>query len=75
MASSVSGVLEPLITTDELAEILKVSPRTLDSWAYKGVGPRAIRVGRHRRYRPQDVRRFLDERAGEGSLARRKGTA
>jgi hypothetical protein len=36
------------------------SPRTLDNWAWRGVGPRYIKVGRHRRYDPAEVQRWLD---------------
>ena len=42
---------------------------TLYQWRYLGKGPRAARVGRWLRYRPADVRRWLDEQmspAGRG---------
>jgi excisionase family DNA binding protein len=56
-------ILEPLLTSDDLAQLLSVSQRTLEAWAYKGTGPRVTKVGRHRRYRPADVRSYLDAQA------------
>ncbi|MEU6207137.1 helix-turn-helix domain-containing protein [Micromonospora musae] len=53
----------PLATSAELAEHLGVPPRTLDQWAYKGVGPRFSKVGRHRRYRWADVETWLDQQS------------
>lgn len=50
--------------TPEVAAYLKVPPRTLDQWAYKGVGPKFSRVGKYRRYRWADVEKWLDEKAG-----------
>jgi len=42
------------------------SARTLDQWAYRGVGPRYIRIGRHRRYDPLEVRRWLEQHSRGG---------
>lgn len=64
MARSHSGtVLEPLLTSDDLAQLLRVSRRTIEAWAYRGTGPRITKVGRARRYRPSDVRSYLDGQA------------
>ena len=52
--------LERLLTTEELAELLQVSIRTIEGWAYRGVGPRVTKIGSNRRYRPADVAAFLD---------------
>ena len=40
---------------------------TLDQWAYRGVGPAYIKVGRHRRYRPAVVEAWLDARTRGGA--------
>lgn len=53
----------PLATSADVAEYLGVPVRTLDVWAYKGIGPRYSRVGRHRRYRWPDLDRWLDDQA------------
>jgi excisionase family DNA binding protein len=52
--------LKPLLDSEQLARILGVTYRTLDTWAYRREGPAYIRVGRHRRYDPADVRAWLD---------------
>lgn len=52
---------DALITPPELAEYLAVPPGTLRQWRYLGVGPRALKVGRHARYDPAEVRRWLTE--------------
>ena len=52
----------PLATSLEVAAYLQVSQRTLDDWAYRGGGPEFSRVGQQRRYRWEDVERYLTER-------------
>lgn len=42
-----------------LAEYLDVPLPTIYQWRYQGKGPAAIKVGRHVRYRRQDVERWL----------------
>jgi excisionase family DNA binding protein len=54
---------EKLFSSEGLARYLDVPLRTLDQWAYLGTGPRYSKVGRHRRYRPSDVERWLDDQA------------
>jgi hypothetical protein len=59
-----------LITTVELAAFLSLPVKTLRDWRYTGVGPRALRVGRHLRYEPAEVRRWLvEDCAGRGRPA------
>ena len=55
--------LEELLTTKELAKVLNIDDRTPESWRMRGVGPRFIRVGGLPRYRPSDVREYLDANA------------
>lgn len=38
------------------------SAKTLDAWAYRGIGPKYVKVGKHRRYRPEDVQAWIGER-------------
>lgn len=52
-------LMDKLITSEELSEALGVPTRTLDQWAYLGKGPTYIKVGRHRRYRTEDVESWL----------------
>lgn len=53
----------PLAKSPEVAEFLGVPPRTLDTWAYQGTGPRFAKVGRFRRYRWADVEAWLDAKS------------
>jgi excisionase family DNA binding protein len=48
-----------LLTVEEVAEWLKVSPQTVRVWRYRGKGPRVIKVGHHPRYRRADVESWL----------------
>ena len=45
----------------ELAAYLAIPVKTLRQWRYLGIGPKVYRAGRHLRYRPADVRRWLEE--------------
>lgn len=54
-----------LLTPNELAEILTVPVATLYAWRYHGRGPIAVRVGRHLRYRQEDVDTWLDDNRRE----------
>lgn len=47
------------LTSEELTERFGLpSKRTLDNWAYRGIGPAYLRIGRHRRYRLEDVEAY-----------------
>ena len=48
-----------LWTTQEVAAFLGVPVKTLHRWRYDRIGPAAFRVGRHLRYDPDVVRRWL----------------
>jgi len=63
---------ECLLTRAETAEILKVPPKTLATWAYRGVGPPFVVVGRHARYRIEDLEQWLQEQRID-PVARRSG--
>ena len=59
-----------LLTPDELAAELQIPVATLYRWRSLGTGPAAFRLGRHLRYRRQEVERWLAGRssASGGSL-------
>jgi excisionase family DNA binding protein len=59
------------LSWDELAELLQVPEKTVYSWRYRGEGPRGVIVGRHLRYRPQDVDAWLEARTGPAPTMRR----
>jgi Helix-turn-helix domain len=45
----------------DVSEFLGVPVTTLHQWRYLGTGPEAFKVGRHLRYDPETVRRWLVE--------------
>lgn len=56
--------IEPdrLWTPEDVSEFLGGVPvATLYQWRHKGIGPKSRRVGRHLRYKPEDVRTWLDQ--------------
>ena len=50
-----------LLTAVELAAFLSIPVATVRQWRYMGVGPKAFKVGRHLRYDPDEVMRWLVE--------------
>jgi excisionase family DNA binding protein len=50
-----------LMTLPEVAKYLRVPQKSLYIWRHKHTGPPAARVGRHLRYRREDVDRWIDE--------------
>lgn len=56
-----------LLTTREVAELFRVNPRTVTTWARRGV-IQSFRTpgGNHRRFRESDVRAALAAAASEG---------
>lgn len=65
--------LEPLLTVQEAADYLRLTPRALYNQRYRGDDPGAlgIRVGKKILYRTSDIDRFLDERLAETHPTRR----
>ncbi len=63
------GLPERLLTPKDVSELLGVPVRTLYAWRRIDRGPRAIVVGRHLRWDPSEVRRWLDECAAEGAAS------
>lgn len=52
--------LELFVSQDEVACIFKVSPRTLENWRCKGIGPKHIKIGKFVRYRMSDVISYIN---------------
>lgn len=61
--TSETRVMDPLLQPEEVAEFYAVPELTLTRWRAKGTGPRYFRVGRHVRYRREDVEAWLEEQA------------
>jgi excisionase family DNA binding protein len=52
---------EPVYTTEEVGEVLKVSQRTVQDWVNSGVLT-AVQYGKHLRIRPSDLATFVKVR-------------
>jgi excisionase family DNA binding protein len=65
MVLTVAMVNNPpdVMTVDQVAEYLQIPKQTLYSWNSTGRGPRALKVGRHCRYRRCDVDAWLEAQA------------
>lgn len=62
------SALGVLMDAAEVSAYLGVPTGTLANWRYQGRGPAFIRIGRHVRYRPEDVRAWLASRTAGGEL-------
>ena len=56
-----------LLSAEELASELKMSPRTLGKWRTNGRGPCYVRLGHAVRYRRQDVAEWLESKVSRNS--------
>jgi excisionase family DNA binding protein len=52
--------MEHLLSIAEVAETLGVPEASLRYWRHLGTGPPSIKIGRHVRYRPADVDKWLE---------------
>lgn len=55
--------LKPLLTAQDVATLLAISPRNLEYLIAKGDAPPHFMVGRLRRWRPADVQAWISARA------------
>ncbi|WP_369391159.1 helix-turn-helix transcriptional regulator [Streptomyces sp. CG1] len=62
-ATSATAPRGRLATPAEVAVHLGVPVKTLYQWKYRGTGPNVHKVGRHLRYRWQEVDAWLDAQA------------
>ncbi len=54
-----------LLSPQFVSEYLGVPVATIYQWRTKGIGPRAIRVGRHLRFRREDLNAWIDQQADQ----------
>ncbi|MGM1016153.1 MAG: helix-turn-helix transcriptional regulator [Actinomycetota bacterium] len=61
MGDGGSGLSQPtqLLTTAEVAAILRVPTRTLEDWRGRGYGPVFLRVGKSVRYRVSKLEEWI----------------
>jgi hypothetical protein len=57
--SSGPTTIDRLWDVRDVSAFLGVPVKTLHHWRYQGTGPTAFKVGRHLRYDPTAVRRWL----------------
>ena len=56
-------IMDKLLTSDEVADILRISLRTLYNWRVRRYGPRGLKVGGSLVYRERDIEAWLDSPA------------
>jgi excisionase family DNA binding protein len=57
--------METLMDKKQLAELLKVSVKTIDLWLAKSIGPKPIRLGRLVRFKQSEVQDFIEKLSPE----------
>jgi len=63
--------LNRLLTYEELAEVLQVSPGTLRNWVSQEFIP-FVKVGRVVRFDPETINRWIRKRSNPGRLSLRR---
>lgn len=48
-----------LLTTEEVADLLRTSPETVRWWRHVGKGPKSFKIGRRVLYAREDVEGFI----------------
>ncbi|MFF1901407.1 helix-turn-helix domain-containing protein [Streptomyces sp. NPDC058206] len=56
------GLPDRYLTPDDIAEIFEVPKETVYQWRKKRTGPPGFRIGKHIRYDPAVVHRYVTER-------------
>jgi excisionase family DNA binding protein len=51
---------DEFLTTEELADLLRIPAATIYQWRLRGQGPPALKIGRHLRWRRTAVDEWLD---------------
>lgn len=54
-------VIAPLWSAQDVAAYLRVPLQTIYYWRSTGYGPKARRIGKYLRYRPDEVMAWLDQ--------------
>tara|TARA_Y100001970_G_scaffold225716_1_gene278861 strand:+ start:4419 stop:4862 length:444 start_codon:yes stop_codon:yes gene_type:complete len=52
---------EQYLTINDLCELLSVTPKTVTSWRYRGVGPASFKAGKHVRYKRSDIDTWIEQ--------------
>jgi predicted DNA-binding transcriptional regulator AlpA len=62
--------MEPLMTINDVAKLLKVVPRTIARLWERGQLPRPLKLGGSNRWRPQDIAAAIDRLGVRGDKKR-----
>jgi hypothetical protein len=57
----------PLLTTSEVANLLKLAEITLRKWRLKGAGPHFVRCGSSIRYHPRQLADWVDQQTASST--------
>lgn len=57
----------PFLTVDEAADLLRLSPRSLEGFRYRGGGPRYSKAGRRVLYRRTDIEAWIERQARDNT--------
>lgn len=57
--------MEKLLDASEVSQYLNVSKRTFEQLLSQGDGPRHFLIGRQRRWRPNEINEWIDQRLKE----------
>jgi predicted DNA-binding transcriptional regulator AlpA len=63
VVTSVMADDDEIKTSNEVADRLKIKPKTLSEWRSAGKGPKFFRVGRTIRYRESEIRSWLESQS------------
>ena len=66
--SHTAPALERMLTASEVAQLFRVSAKTVGRWGRSGALPLYRTIGGHHRYRLSDVRTFLGLKTEEASV-------
>ena len=63
---AIQKVLETLLSDHDIARITGFEVQTVRQWRLRGQGPRYLRISNLVRYRPEDVKAWLESRPTGG---------
>lgn len=67
MLNAVTETTPRFLSTDEVAELLKLKSQTLRVWRWRGDGPRYLKAGSRVLYKLADVLAWLEKTAAQST--------
>jgi excisionase family DNA binding protein len=68
------GDSDALWSTEDVAKFLGVPPSTVRYWVWQGIAPKSMKIGRYRRFKPSDVKKWAESRMELPALTPRQKT-